>query len=101
MPKGYVILTEVIRDPEGMDAYGQAAGPSLREGGAKVLAVDRHPDVLEGQWPATQTVVLEFASVDAARNWYRSETYQAAAKIRQDAAESNVVIVSGFEAAAG
>ena len=99
MPKGYVILTEVIRDPDGMLAYSRAAGPSITESGAKVLVVDRQPDVLEGEWTATQTVVLEFASVEAARNWYRSDTYQAAAKIRQDAADSNVVIVSGFEAA--
>ena len=98
MPKGYVILTEVIRDPEGMHAYGRAAGPSLTKGGAKVLVVDRQPEVLEGQWSATQTVVLEFVSVEAARTWYRSDTYQAAAKIRHDAAVSNVVIVSGFEA---
>jgi len=40
MPKGYVILTEVIRDPEGMYAYGRAAGPSLAEGGATVLVAD-------------------------------------------------------------
>jgi len=26
MPKGYVILTEIIRDLEGMQAYGRAAG---------------------------------------------------------------------------
>jgi hypothetical protein len=26
MPKGYVILTEGIKDPEGMKAYGRAAG---------------------------------------------------------------------------
>jgi uncharacterized protein (DUF1330 family) len=101
MPKGYVILTEVIRDPEGMQAYSRAAGPSIRESQAKVLVVDRQPDLLEGEWPATQTVVLEFASVEAARTWYMSDTYQAAAKIRHDAAASNVVIVSGFDADGG
>jgi uncharacterized protein (DUF1330 family) len=97
VPKGYVILTEVISDPDGMDAYGRAAGPSIREGGATVLVVERQPEVLEGEWPATQTVVLEFASVEAARAWYRSDSYQAAAAIRQAAAACDVVIVSGFE----
>ncbi|MEV6508780.1 DUF1330 domain-containing protein [Streptomyces sp. NPDC051642] len=37
MPKGYVILTESIKDPAGMDAYSRAAGPSMAEGGASVL----------------------------------------------------------------
>jgi uncharacterized protein (DUF1330 family) len=101
VPKGYVILTEVISDPDGMAAYGRAAGSSIREGGAKVLVVERQPEVVEGKWPATQTVVLEFESVEAARAWYRSESYQAAAKIRQDAAECDVVIVSGFDAGGG
>jgi uncharacterized protein (DUF1330 family) len=101
VPKGYVILTEVISDPDGMAAYSRAAGPSIREGGATVLVVERQPEVVEGEWPATQTVVLEFESVEAARAWYRSESYQAAAKIRQDAAECDVVIVSGFDAGGG
>ncbi|HLM63330.1 MAG TPA: DUF1330 domain-containing protein [Acidimicrobiales bacterium] len=101
MPKGYVIMTEVIRDPEGMRAYSRAAAPALAERGAKVLVADRQPEILEGEWPATQTVVLEFESVEAARAWYTSDAYQTAAKLRRAAAASDAVIVSGFEPRAG
>jgi uncharacterized protein (DUF1330 family) len=94
MPKGYVILTEDINDPEGMKAYGRAASPAMSQGGCKVLSVDTKPQVLEGDWHGHQTVVLE--SVDAARAWYESDVYQKAAKLRQAAANCNVVIVSGF-----
>jgi uncharacterized protein (DUF1330 family) len=94
MPKGYVILTESIKDPEGMKAYGRAAGAAM--GGVNILAVDTKVTVIEGTWHGDQTVVLEFESVDAARAWYESEAYQKAAKLRQAAAECNVVIVSGF-----
>ena len=65
MAKGYVILTEAIKDPEGMKAYAQAGGATLV--GVNVLAVDTAPAVLEGAWHGDQTVVLEFGSVDAAR----------------------------------
>jgi len=41
-------------------------------------------------------VVLEFPSVEAAREWYFSDAYQAAAKIRQSVADCNGVILSGF-----
>jgi hypothetical protein len=58
MPKGYVILTEAIKDPEGMKAYGQAAGAAM--GGVNILAVDTAPKVVEGSWHGDQTVVLEF-----------------------------------------
>ncbi|MFD4876144.1 DUF1330 domain-containing protein [Streptomyces sp. NPDC058420] len=97
MPKGYVILTESIKDPAGMDAYGRAAGPSMAEGGASVLAVDGQPHVLEGEWHGDRTVVLEFESVEAARAWYASETYGRAKALRQAAADTNAVIVAGFE----
>ena len=93
-PKGYVILTEAIKDPEGMKAYAQAAGATM--GGATILAVDTAPKVIEGNWHGNQTVVLEFESVDAARAWYESEAYQKAAKLRQAAADCNAVILSGF-----
>jgi uncharacterized protein (DUF1330 family) len=92
--KGYVILTEAIKDPEGMKAYGKAAGGAMA--GATILAVDTKPKVIEGTWHGDQTVVLEFESVDAARAWYESEGYQNAAKLRQAAADCNAVILSGF-----
>jgi uncharacterized protein (DUF1330 family) len=89
-----VIITEDIKDQAGMTEYGKLAMQTM--GGATVLSVDRKPEVLEGAWHGSQTVVLEFESVEAARDWYYSDTYQAAAKIRQAAAECNGVIVSGF-----
>ena len=94
MAKGYVILTEAIKDPQGMKAYGKAAGAAM--GGVNILAVDTAPKVLEGNWHGDQTVVLEFESVDAARAWYESGAYQKAAQLRQAAADCNVVIVAGF-----
>ena len=94
MAKGYDILTEAIHDPEGMKAYGKAAAAAM--GGATILAVDTAPTVIEGAWHGDQTVVLEFASVDAARRWYESEAYQKAAKLRQAAADCNAVIVAGL-----
>ncbi|MEB3061843.1 DUF1330 domain-containing protein [[Mycobacterium] zoologicum] len=95
-PKGYVILTEAINDPAGMAAYGKAAGPTMASGGATILAVETKPELLEGDWHGSQTVVLEFESVQAARAWYFSEGYQNAAKLRQSAADCNAVILSGF-----
>ena len=100
MSKGFVILTEAINDPEGMKAYAQAAGPTMRQGGCRILAVDTAPQVVEGTWHGNQTVVLEFDSVDAARAWYESEAYQKAAKLRQAAADCNAVIIAGFDTGA-
>ncbi len=94
MAKGYVIITEDIKDAAGMAEYGKLASQTM--GNAKVLAFGPAAETLEGQWHGTQTVLLEFESVDDAKQWYYSDEYQAAAKLRQAAADCNGVIVSGF-----
>jgi uncharacterized protein (DUF1330 family) len=92
--KGYVIITEDVKDPAGMAEYGKLAAKAMD--GATLLAFAQNPTVVEGDWHGSQTVVLEFESVDAAKEWYYSDAYQEAAKIRQRAAECNGVIVSGL-----
>jgi uncharacterized protein (DUF1330 family) len=97
MPKGYVVLTEAIHDPSGMHAYGRSSTAPLVEYGGTVLVVDEKPELLEGQWHGTRTVIVEFESVEKARAWYESDGYQQALPLRQAAADCNVVILSGFE----
>jgi uncharacterized protein (DUF1330 family) len=66
MPKGYVIFTEKVKDEGGMGAYVQAALPTLAAAGATPIVFGPPEDVLEGEWHGNQTVILEFASVEAA-----------------------------------
>jgi uncharacterized protein (DUF1330 family) len=61
-----------------------------------MLAVGDQVTVLEGEWHGNPTVILERESVAAVRGWHASATYQAAVPLRQAAADSNAVIVSGF-----
>jgi uncharacterized protein (DUF1330 family) len=96
MPKAYVIVTEAVTDPAGMAAYTRAAGPSIAASGARVLAVDTAPEVLEGGWHGDKTVMLEFDSVEAAKAWYESDAYAQARPLRQAAADSNAVIITGL-----
>jgi uncharacterized protein (DUF1330 family) len=94
VPKGYIIITEDIKDPAGMAEYAKLAQKTMA--GSTLLSFDQKPEVLEGQWHGSQTIVLEFESVEAAREWYHSDAYQEAAKLRHAAADSNAVIVSGL-----
>ena len=94
MPKGYVIITEDIKDPARYGGVRQAGRPD--DGRRQLLAFGPAADTLEGEWHGTQTVLLEFESVEAAKEWYYSDAYQEAAKLRQAAADCNGVIVSGF-----
>ena len=94
MAKGYVIITEDIKDQAGMAEYGKLASKAMA--GATVLGFGPAVETLEGEWHGTQTVLLEFESVEAAKEWYYSDAYQEAAKLRQAAADCNGAILSGF-----
>jgi uncharacterized protein (DUF1330 family) len=94
MPKGYIVITEDVKDPAGMAEYAKSAGKAMA--GATLLSFDQKPETLEGEWHGTQTVLLEFESVEAAREWYNSDAYQAAVKLRQSAADCNGVILHGI-----
>jgi uncharacterized protein (DUF1330 family) len=97
MPKGYVIFTEDIHDQAEINAYAQQAVPTILQAGGQVLVVDDAPELIEGSWHGKRTVILEFESAAAARNWYTSAEYQGHAGRRHAAADSNAVIVAGFE----
>ena len=97
MPKGYVIMTEVIHDPAGMAAHGAVTYDSLVEHRAKMLVVDADYEVREGAWEAvSRLAIMEFESPEVARHWYESEAVQEAHILRRAAAECNVLIASGF-----
>ena len=97
MPKGYVILTEDIHDRDMMDAYGPASWPSVVEYGGKCLVANENFEVIEGEWHGTRTVVMEYESVEQARQWYTSASYQAVLPMRLAASDCNGIIVAGFE----
>ncbi len=94
VPKGYVIITEDVKDPAGMAEYAKLAGKAMA--GATILAFDQNAEQIEGEWHGTQSVLLEFESVEAAREWYNSDAYQEAAKLRQGAADCNGAILNGL-----
>jgi uncharacterized protein (DUF1330 family) len=94
MAKAYILITEDVKDPAGMAEYAKLAGKAMA--GSTLLSFDQKPELLEGSWHGTQTVLLEFESEQAAREWYNSDAYQEAVKLRQAAADCNGVILHGL-----
>ena len=94
MPKAYIVITEEVKDPAGMAEYGKLASKAMA--GATLLAFDSKAETLEGEWHGTQTVLLEFESPEAAHEWYHSDGYQEAVKLRQAAADCHGAILHGL-----
>ncbi len=97
MAKGYFIFTEDVKDEAALGAYAGKAIPTIMQSGGKPIVVERNAEVIEGTWHGQQTIIIEFESVDAAKAWYNSPEYQAIIGERHAAADSNAVIVGGFE----
>ncbi|CAM4046084.1 DUF1330 domain-containing protein [Kibdelosporangium persicum] len=62
--------------------------------GAKFLVHGGEMDVLEGVWPGA-LVMIEFPSMDAAREWYRSPAYQEILPLRADHMVGDLILVEG------
>jgi uncharacterized protein (DUF1330 family) len=71
-----------------MEIFSQYAG--------KLLSVDEQPEVLEGSWDCTRTVLAEFPSREDAMAWYQSDAYQALAQHRFAASSANLAVVAGL-----
>lgn len=96
MPKGYWIARVDINDTTRYPDYVAAAKIAFDKYGAKFLARGGNFHMLEGPVRA-RNVVIEFASLQAAHDCYHSPEYQIAAAIRQQVADSELVIVEGVE----
>ncbi len=62
-----------------------------------VLAVEEEPEILEGDWPHTRTVIIQFPSRKDALEWYRSAEYQELAKHRFKSSAANIALIKGFD----
>lgn len=92
----YAIALLKIHDRDGYRTYEQGFMEIFARSPGRLLAVDEAPNVVEGEWPWTRTVLLEFpdqASLDA---WYRSDDYQALAQHRFGAADGSLAVVSAL-----
>ncbi|CAD7051706.1 hypothetical protein REJC140_01764 [Pseudorhizobium endolithicum] len=95
MPKGYWIARVDVRDPERYKDYVSTAKPAFERFGANFLARGGQFAELEGKARA-RNVVIEFPSLQAAVDCYNSPEYQAAAKIRQECADAEMVVVESI-----
>ena len=91
----FIAFRDTMKDAARYAAYQQKAGPSLAGREMKVLAANGALTPIEGQCP-DGVVIIEFPSVQAAKDWYESPEYQAAVGERLAATEGRAVIVEGI-----
>ena len=91
----YVVYQGEVTDPERYEEYKTRGAASIADAGGRYLARGGDVEVLEGDPPAGRTVLLEFPTVQAALDWYRSEAYTEARRVREGAARARMYVVEG------
>ena len=94
----YFVASYRITDPAGYEPYVPAVIPILQASGCEVLAADYASQVIEGA-PGEVTVILKFASKEAAMAWYNSPEYRVIKHLRTDHSEGTAVLVDQWVAA--
>ncbi len=91
----YLIFTrDKTLDAQELATYSKEVPPTLVGHPAKLLALyGRHED-LEGA-PTEGTVILEFPSAAAAKDWYDGPAYRKAREHRFQGATYHVILIDG------
>jgi uncharacterized protein (DUF1330 family) len=91
----YVIAMVNVSDDEKYKKYMVKASEACTLYQGKYLVRGGETQIMEGAFPWSRVVVLEFASRDQARAFYNSVQYQEGKRERLGAADFNMMIVDG------
>lgn len=93
---GYFVVQVDVHDPEGFAIYRDMVPPTLETYGGRYLVRGGDYECVEGEWNPKRLVIVEFASVERAKQWWASEEYAPAKSLREKTSHSTAIIVEGL-----
>jgi uncharacterized protein (DUF1330 family) len=93
----YIIADVEVLEPNEYESYKRGAAASAEKFGGRYIVRGGKVALLEGDWKTNRFVIIEFPSVEKAREWFESEEYQQAAAIRHRTARSKLILVEGVK----
>ena len=94
----YIIVDVDIHNAENNEGYKKLTPASLTQYEGKFIARGGATETLEGDWKTGRIVIIEFPSVEKAKQWWNSEEYAPAKALRQANAETRMIVVEGLPA---
>lgn len=92
----YIIVDIRIHNAENYEDYKKLTPASLLPYEGKFIVRGGRTETLEGGWQPERLVVLEFPSVEKARQWWSSPEYAPAKALRQANATTKMILVEGL-----
>jgi uncharacterized protein (DUF1330 family) len=93
----YVIADVKIEDPVRYEDYKRMVPATLAAYGGRFIARGGRTEVLEGEWRPNRVVIIEFESVERAKEWWASEEYRAARELRQRTSTGSLIVIEGLK----
>ena len=93
--KAYVIVEVSITDQIIYEEYKKLTPAAIAAFDGKFIVRGGRTETLEGNWQPERMVVVEFPSVERAKEWWSSDQYSKAKAIRQQSAHTKMLIVEG------
>ena len=94
MPACVIVEIEVV-DPVGYEEYKKQAAATVHQHGGKYIVRGGKTEVLEGDWKPKRIVLLQFESMERAKEWLNCEEYREPRKMRHRTAKTNMILVEG------
>ena len=91
----YVIVEIEIVDPVGYEEYKRQAAATVHKYGGKYIVRGGKTEVLEGDSQPKRIVILEFPTMERAKEWLNCEEYREPRKMRHRTASTNMILVEG------
>jgi uncharacterized protein (DUF1330 family) len=91
----YVIVEIDIVDPTGYEEYKKLASATVEKYGGKYIVRSGAAETLEGNWKPKRIVVLQFDSMQRAKEWLNCEEYREPRKMRHRTARTRMIAVEG------
>lgn len=93
----YVIAEVTVHDSKEMEEYRKLTPAAIAAYDGKFIVRGGQTFALEGDWNPERIVIIEFPSVEKAKEWWNSELYSKAKVIRQRAGYTRMIIVDGVK----
>ncbi len=91
----YLVAEVQVHDAAAYSRYSALTPAIIGRFGGRFLARGGLTEVVEGTTNKTRVVIVEFPSMDVARNFYDSPEYQQARELRLGVSEAQFILVDG------
>ncbi len=91
----YFIVDLEVTDRDRFKDYADAVPSTISAYGGRYLIAGGSVETIEGDWDPKRIIVIEFESLERAREWCGSEKYRELRELRRETSQAKILLVNG------